>query len=256
MRLKGISNSKLNMSIDIVMLLQMLLMAGIGFIMKYVTLSGEERNVRYGNHTDLEFLGLTRHEWGSIHLIISITFLVLLVLHILFHWDVILGILKRMFPLPYLRNGILILLGLLTVFTLLTPFLVEPEQVPFVPKYRNRINDISTSELTQPLIPDNQIPAVEHRVGHGKNAMPPADRTESVVHESQHNPEYDQYEVFGYHTIQMLADKYNVPAEVITKDLNLPSEVAGEKLGWLRKRYSFTMNDVRRSIYDYKKRNN
>ena len=47
--------SKLNLSIDIILLLLLMPMAGVGLMIKYVLLPGTERNERYGGDVDLEF---------------------------------------------------------------------------------------------------------------------------------------------------------------------------------------------------------
>jgi len=51
-----------------------------------------------------------------------------------------------------------------------------------------------------------------------------------------------------------VADKYNVSAEAIAADLKIPATFTGEKLGRLKKQYSFTMDDVKASIAAHKKR--
>jgi hypothetical protein len=98
MKLTGNTKTKLTISIDIVLFILLVSTVGIGFLMKFVLVPGQVRNEIYGNNVNLEFLGLTRHEWGSIHLIISIIFLSLLILHIIFHWKLIVSFFKCMFP--------------------------------------------------------------------------------------------------------------------------------------------------------------
>lgn len=285
MKLRGITKSKINLSIDIVLFILLVAMAGIGFLMKYVTVSGEVRNVIYGNNLDLEFLGLTRHQWGSIHLTISIIFLVMLVLHIILHWKLIISIYNRMFPSQYLRYGIAGFICLFGLVFLVSPFFLEPEKVPFEPKYRGRIDyapapDNKLPESTEnrvefepryrnrikdvPLYdnkvqddPDNEPLSSQETVEQGRRDFPPDDRNISASgsHEDHHNAEYDEYEVFGYHTIKYIAERYGVPVSVISRDLNIPENLSNERLAWLRRQYGFTMTDVRKSIYDYKKLN-
>ena len=64
---------KWNYLIDAGLFICMMAIAGIGLLMKYVVLPGREVNLIYGNQTDLLFLGLDRHQWGSIHFIISLS---------------------------------------------------------------------------------------------------------------------------------------------------------------------------------------
>ena len=89
---------KLNLIIDIILFLLLMTMAGIGFLIKYTLISGEKQNIIYGTNTNLEFWGLDRHEWGTIHLIVSIIFVVFILLHIILHWKMIVCFLKRLIP--------------------------------------------------------------------------------------------------------------------------------------------------------------
>lgn len=52
-----INRCSFNIIIDTVLLFLLLPMAGIGFLMKYILIAGEERLTQYGPFTDLEFLG-------------------------------------------------------------------------------------------------------------------------------------------------------------------------------------------------------
>jgi hypothetical protein len=85
-----IKHSDLNISIDVLMFMVLMPIVGIGFLMKYVLLNGVERNLIYGNDVALLFWGMDRHQWGSIHLYLSFGLLFLLVLHLIFHWKMIL----------------------------------------------------------------------------------------------------------------------------------------------------------------------
>ena len=90
--------SKLNLVLDALMLMLMMAIAGIGFLMKFILLPGYLRNEVYGKNVDLYFLNLDRHQWGKIHLILSIAFLLFLLLHIILHWKVIVCVFSRMVP--------------------------------------------------------------------------------------------------------------------------------------------------------------
>lgn len=88
--------SKTNLIIDAVMLIVMLAMTGIGILMKLVLIPGKDSWARYGRSVDLYFLGMDRHEWGTVHLVLGGVFLVLLVLHIVLHWQLILHMYRRL----------------------------------------------------------------------------------------------------------------------------------------------------------------
>jgi CHASE2 domain-containing sensor protein len=120
---------KLNMSIDIVLFIMLMAMAGLGFLIKFKLVDGETRNLLYGSNIDLSFLGLGRHQWGTIHLYISIAFIVFLVLHIIFHWKIILCYFTRLFPSKFTRIFLGVLIALLGLLMFVFSFMVTPDQI-------------------------------------------------------------------------------------------------------------------------------
>jgi hypothetical protein len=63
-------------------------------------------------------------------------------------------------------------------------------------------------------------------------------------------------EIYGTNTIGEIADRYNVPAELIKKALGIPVDRPdSERLGRLRRQYGFHMSDVERFIEEYRKNN-
>ncbi|MGE4587225.1 MAG: DUF4405 domain-containing protein [Mangrovibacterium sp.] len=120
------------------MLLLLTPLAGIGFLIKYILIPGIQRNERYGGDVELEFWGLTRHQWGSVHLIISIIFLVLLLVHILLHWKMIVRIFGRMVPNKTLRAIAATLITGAGFLLLAFPLFVKPEIVTKESLHRNR----------------------------------------------------------------------------------------------------------------------
>ncbi|MGD9555758.1 MAG: DUF4405 domain-containing protein [Mangrovibacterium sp.] len=248
MKQNGCDRSILNLSIDIILLLLLMPMAGIGLMIKYILLPGTERNERYGSDVDLEFMGLTRHEWGSVHLIISIVFLVLLFFHIILHWKMIVCIFGRMVPNKTMRiwtaTGLTIVSTLLIAF----PLLIKPEIIPRESLHLNRkfkqeiLRTVTPEEIpkeAQKEIPKDSVvslPAQSNKRDHGL--------TETV---------FADHEINGSQTLQFIADKYGIPAEKLATDLNIPVERTGERLGRLRRQYGFTMDDVRAGVLKNKK---
>jgi len=135
--IKGIQKSKLGIITDIILLVFLALMAGIGFLMKYVLLPGIQRNSKYGADINLEFLGMDRHQWGTIHLITSKIFITLIILHIILHWDMIICILDKMIPRKLVRSWFLAILSIITLTQFINPFLASPALVSYENNYRN-----------------------------------------------------------------------------------------------------------------------
>jgi hypothetical protein len=116
-----------NLVIDAVMALQIGAIAGIGLLIKFVLVPGQELNVLYGRGTALRFLGLDRHEWGTIHMWVGVSLLVLLVLHIILHWGPILGLLCAVSRSLAARIAVVIAVILLALLLISLPLWVKPE---------------------------------------------------------------------------------------------------------------------------------
>lgn len=212
MKTTGKDKSKINLSIDILLLLLMMSIAGLGFLMKYVLLSGDQRNIEYGQKVNLSFWGLTRHQWGDIHLIISIIFLVLLLLHIVLHWKMIVCIFQRMIPDKSLRICVTVVLTSIGLLLFSFPFFIQPDISERVAAFQN----------------------AENR------------------HEQHQKISVNNYPIQGNMTLREAADQYNVPEDFIVKALNISANHTNEKIGRLRKQYGFTLEEVSRIISEYK----
>jgi len=119
--------SKLNLIIDALLLLCLAAIAGIGLLMKYVLVPGYRRWEIYGQNVSLFLWRLDRHQWGTIHFTIGLIFLALLVLHIVLHWQMIVGIYRRLIPNHFVRWTIALILLVVTVLLFAFPYFVKPE---------------------------------------------------------------------------------------------------------------------------------
>src|SRR6056297_2617251 len=126
-KMKPVNRLKVNIIIDILMFVVMIALAVIGFFIRYVLLSGEERWERFGENLDMTLFGLDRHELGFIHLILGISLSVLLVLHIVFHWKQIVCMIQRLFPKIRIRVAFVSFLVLLSILLLSSLFFLQPE---------------------------------------------------------------------------------------------------------------------------------
>ncbi len=121
--------SKLNLVIDALLLLCLAAIAGIGLLIKYVLVPGYQRWEIYERNVSLFLCGLDRHQWGTIHFIIGLVFLALLVLHIILHWQMIVGIYRRLVPNSFARWGIALILLVVTILLFAFPYFVKPEVI-------------------------------------------------------------------------------------------------------------------------------
>lgn len=119
--------SKLNLIIDALLLLCLAAIAGIGLLIKYVLVPGYQRWEIYGRNVSMFLWGLDRHQWGTIHFIIGLIFLGLLVLHIVLHWQMIVGIYRGLIPNRFARWITALILICITALLFISSFFVKPE---------------------------------------------------------------------------------------------------------------------------------
>jgi hypothetical protein len=122
-----LDKSKLNFIVDALMFLCLMAMAGLGFLMKYTLPSGRDVWAKYGSNLALSWLGWDRHDWGDIHLYLAFTLLTLLVLHLILHWQQILGLFQRLVPDPRRRYRLALIFLLLSLLLIYFPFLITPD---------------------------------------------------------------------------------------------------------------------------------
>lgn len=119
--------SVLNFSINATMTLCMSAIVGIGFLIKYTLISGQERWEIYGRNVEISLLGMDRHQWGMLHLILGFILLGLLVAHIILHWKIITNVYKKIIKEPLTKKTIAIVFIILCALMIIIPFFVEPE---------------------------------------------------------------------------------------------------------------------------------
>lgn len=237
------NKTKINLVIDAVMFIILMAMAGLGFLIKYVLVAGYKRNILYESDLELYFLGLTRHEWGRIHLWLGFFFLILLVFHILFHWKMIGSVFCQMVSARVLRVTIAVFILATGIFLVVTPLLINPVASPFPRKYlHNRLSEQSTDTSPEPA-GTNQVKSNETIF-----ALP-------AIHENQKRliHEHDEIELYGYMNLIDVSAKYNITVEELAGELNIPSTQTRVRLGWLRRRHGFKMADVKDAVIKLKK---
>lgn len=243
--------AKLNLCIDFVLFLLLAAMAGIGLLIKYVLISGESRNLIYGDGINLLLWGLDRHEWGTIHLIISLVFIFFLVLHVIFHWGMILCLLRRLIPNRIGRIAFSTIITVLGILLFFFAFLITPTQVYHKHNFRNRTNNASPLINEQELSPTPTI--IDEEVTHEEQKAKKTEHKGGKIYQHKNRTIEEEYEVQGTYTLDYVAEKYNVSCLYLCNELNIPQNLSSQRLGRLRKRYNFAMTDVSRAIASYKK---
>lgn len=240
-----------NLVIDGLMLVDMALIAGIGFLMKYTLPPGRERVLRYGENTDLYFLGIDRHQWGGIHLWAAYVLLGLLVLHVVLHWDMVLCLLRKAVPRRTVRSAIWAGLTIVSAGFLVFAFLVRPTRtVRSDHLYRNAPAVRGGSEAPLPSS-SAEAEGAGGLVGEdpgrgraGRQAGPeaPGDDADPQSHEREAR---GRRTVLGSMTVADVAEVYGMTVEDVKRCLDLPPGVTGaDSMGRLRRALGFTMREV------------
>jgi hypothetical protein len=252
MRIK-INNTKLNLSIDIIMFIVMMIIAGIGFMIKYVLVPGFKRNEIYGKDVELYFWGLDRHQWGTIHLILSFTFLFLLLFHIILHWTMIKCIYRKLIPKDTARTSLTASFIVLSAVFVIGPLFIKPEISTVVSHYyrRNEHRKYNEELHRKDSLKYKHLFSEQGRTDTVQVIIPILKKTQSENYTNGLHKKHQLYdiEVYGSMTLKETAKKYNIPVSALAASINVPIEFANERLGRLRKQYGFHMNDLRKYIH-------
>jgi len=216
------------------MLIVMTTIVGIGFLIKYVLVPGMERNKLYGSDVELYYLGIDRHQWGTIHLYLGFILLFLLLLHIVFHWKQIVCIFKTM---VFSRVWRIILSSLLVIFTIIfgiLPLFISPEVEERV-THNAHYHKVGKGYHSED---------VQHK---NKTVIQPEEKITPIKENKKKNKHnsHSKIEIFGYMTINEVSAKYNIPAADLASHLHLPVGNNNIKLGRLKKQYHFQLSELR-----------
>lgn len=251
------TKAKINIIIDIILLVLMTALTGIGLLIKYVLVSGVERWAKYGKNVNLSFMGLDRHQWGSIHYAIGLILAGFIVLHIVLHWKLFVNIYKRIFINKRTRLYFTIVLLFLSILFVVFPFMINPvigdseweNGNHSVINHNNDKEKKTELHLEKLKKQDNNFVAKEKKV-QKENIEP-----KQVQHQHKEYHKNENIEVKGSMTLAEVSIKYNVPSDYIKQKLELPmSTSSSERLGRLKRRYNFNMGDIEKIIDNYLKK--
>ena len=227
----------LNFVIDLLLFINLAFIAGIGFLMNYTLLPGRERVLKYGDNTELYFLGLDRHQWGDIHQVAGFVLLGLIVLHIIFHWKIIVCLARKVFPQKILRLGLTaVLIVIVSVFLSFT-FVITPtksEQADYLHRNQQRAVVAQSPDTT---LLENEKTSENEKV-----------EDEIIPHEEHKHAETvkGQAEIRGSMTLSEVATIYGISVSEVKMRLGLPESLSeDEHLGRLRRTYGLTMTQMR-----------
>lgn len=238
---------KLNIIIDIALFVFLLVVAVIGFIIRYILIPGSDRWIKFGYNAEMTFLNLERHEWGYIHWVAALVLAGLLVLHLIFHWNLILCMVKKLIPNQLFRIIATVVFMVFCAVVVFFPVFIPAEisgpvagqgfakarqsgrEIPEVPEQEEKNQDFL---ITQP---ESEVPVTGHKAGEGEHVL----------------------DIRGFNTLDEIAGKYNVSVSQLKQRLKIPEDVPGnQQIGRIRRIYGFTMADVEDAVLKLQKSGN
>ncbi len=243
--------SNLLLLIDVLMFFFLALMTGLGLMIKYVLVPGSQRWDIYGRNVDLNFLGMDRHQWGTVHLICAILFIGLLVLHIVLHLKSFMSYVCKIVNTRTEANVLIIAFAIVLFFIIIFPFVIDIK-VTELGEGRDRfLHETEHQNIPvgihseQTISTDTEGEATETLAG---------EQIESIQGLEHHDIDPD-IEVYGSMSLINVSVKYNVPVSHIIKELDLPASTSGnDQLGRLRREYGFKMSDIEMIIHNYRRK--
>lgn len=169
------------------------------------------------------FLGLHRHQWGNIHFYLSITFTVLVIIHLVFSWKWIKIKSRQIFKRGW--KSILVLTALSSILVLVLFW-------AFYPRIPGAYEDhgVRAGAKTKQQNPSGEVFPVHEETIYLE------DGTVAIV-------------ITGQTTLKQVEKATGIPAEDVAIQLGLPAKVSpDESFGRLRKQYAFTIRDVRDAV--------
>jgi len=257
--MKSSNKSIINLIIDIILFFLLLVITGIGFLIKYILVPGFERNELYGKDVELYLWGLDRHYWGTIHLTFAFIFLFLLLIHIILHWNMIQCIYKRMIPHKTLRISLATFLIVTSAIVGIGPLFIKPVLSNAIahhhPYNRNKKGRYLDKEVIMNPVPASSDDLIRENIDGNQSRKKRVldNQTKNRLAGQHKNHGYKDIEVYGSMSLNDVSKKYGLSVTELATAINVPKESAHERLGRLKKQYGFQMNSLRRFIYSQTK---
>jgi len=253
---------RLKYLIDALLFICIVGLAGMGFLQGFFLAEGPVADI-----SKKYFLGLHSHQWGHLHFYISIAFTVLIIIHLILSWDWIQSCTKKIFK----KNWGAALIGMV-VLSLLVPLILWAFSIKNADKYaefgtrsgrgRNIVltekqvkgEPVITEKKSQPV----QIKEAEEQPVQEEEPFPKEGSVQEGIREHEEEPKLtrgrlDEHEtgilITGQTSLRELEEKTGIPKSTILKEMGIPTNIPySDTLGRLKRRYNFTMQELRDKI--------
>lgn len=266
--------------IDALLFICMVGLAGIGFLQGLVLEEGPVADV-----SKKYFMGLHTHQWGHIHFYISIAFTVLIIIHLILSWKWIKACSKRIFKNKWgtaLIGMVVISLLIPLIFWAFSLQNAEKYAEYGTGGGRGLGRKIALSEKQAQekyILPETKITEKETKEQEPQDlpktelVEPPVEKEESTQKEEQLLQEEHLHEglhehageqrltrgrleeqqsgilITGQTTLLELERLTGISKSTLLEKMGLPTNIpSGESLGRLKRKYNFTMQELRDKI--------
>jgi len=230
--------------VDTLLFISFIGIAFIGILMAFFLAEGPTSQAR---DSEKYFLGLHRHQWGDIHLYLSLAFTALVVIHLILEWSWIKGKTRKLFKKEWVPALVFII-----ALSLIVPLIfwaATPKYPTNYDEYGNRSGDRLGKQ--QKLTVGNIAAQLN------KEETKPSQESPTLKTEEEHleenklvrgrlEEETSGILITGQMTLNEVEELTGISAAEILKSLGLPANTSKkEALGRLRRRYGFTLQELR-----------
>jgi len=268
--------NRLKYLIDALLFICMVGLAGIGYLQGFFLAEGPVDDV-----TRKYFMGLHTHQWGHIHFYISLAFSVLIIIHLILSWSWIKATSKKIF-----KNKWGTALAGMVIVSLLIPLIFWAFSLQHADEYaefgtrsgRGRNLNLPERQVKGEAVLPQKRPETKttekrtQELPEAEEAAPPVQKEESTqkqrsvqqeqtLHEEREGHEearltrgrLDEQEtgilITGQMTLYELEREIGISKSTLLKEMGLPTNIpSSESLGRLKRRYNFTMQELRDKI--------
>jgi uncharacterized membrane protein len=232
---------KLNLIIDALLMILFGMLAGGGFLVYYVLLPGQEAKQIYGPFKELTFWGLDRHEWASIHLIISFIFIGMVFLHIIFHWKMVCNMTKS-FIGKLSSLWIIWIIIIITVLIAIFPFFIKPEITERESKNYGRKWNIAHQKQHNDDLNIVRQEKVDEKpiITHNESKV----KAKPAISKNHDYTELEE-QIKGSQTLSVACKMLNIDTDELCKKLKIPASEKNERLGRIKRNYNLQMSEIK-----------
>ncbi|MBN1999107.1 DUF4405 domain-containing protein [candidate division KSB1 bacterium] len=251
--------SDLNFIIDAMLLLVLSAIIGIGFLLKYVLLTGQQKWEKLGANPDQTFLLLDRHQWGTVHLILGLVMAGLLILHLYFHWCQIKVMYKCLVKRVKTRQRVAVPFLIGCLFLILYPFFVTPtiheaKQGGGHGKHAVGLSNRQTAGRAEQSAFAGFT--ADNRSISEKSPTADTDMVEEFDANDHQHEKHRSLDIRGSMTVEQVCSAHNISLQELCSRLGIETLVpANGRMSIFKRQYGISMSTVEKAILDFKNNN-